>query len=447
MKNRNWSDIEDNDVKNEYLKMPQSFSDRVDECVKEQLQLKDQRRGFRWARAAACAAVAVFIIGGTAMAATHFHLLDLIYGGEATDSEAEAFEAHVEAADDISQKVEPELPEVLSWVDTSGDQDFEEQLLQIKEIYFDGATLYVYGEATEAGKAYDLYSSRFIINGEQYVTDFEALASSQHYFQGDDQPAEDAPDAVKEMYEAWISSDKTDIDRYFGSVQLADLALTEDFTVELPLSVYRKDEGRIVVVSDGENGTSIQREYRSDGEFIDNDGVLLHDSDYPLRYNNLEDEYFSRIGRQTIAFNVSVTDNKAKIAEPQWIEIEGGRVWVNQLVMAPYTTYMKFQWYMEGEDAEERIRALSTASIKVTDENGNEYQCSGPGNGATFMETAVYEDTEGVWYTEKQLYISNVPVDVQSLTITAYVTEFDADDLHVRVGDLIDDAAFTVTIE
>lgn len=460
MKNQDWLDIGNDDVKNEYLKMPRSFSDRVDECVKEQMEdahvsedggitpirgkkTKQQRRVFSWTKAAACVVVAVFVIGGTAMAATHFHLSDLIFGNEVPDSEV--FEEHVQVAEGIGQQVESELPEVLSWVDTSGDQDFEEQLLQIQEVYFDGSTLYVYGEATEAGKAYDLYSARFIINGQQYETDFKALASSEHYFQGDDKPEQDAPDAVKEMYEVWISKDKTDIDRYFGAVQLADLGLSEDFTVELPLSVYRKNEGRICLQS-GVNG-NIQREYRSDGEFVDNNREFLFDLDYPLRYNNLADEDLSRLGMQTISFHVSVMDNKAEIVEPQWIDAADGRVWLDTLTIAPSTTYIKFQWYMEGEDAEEKIQELSTAYLEIMDENGNAYNGVGVDYGGTPTKTAVFEESEGVWYTEKKVYLDVVPMDVQSLTIKAYQTESDEDDVQIHVGDELEYASFTVTIE
>lgn len=82
-------------------------------------------------------------------------------------------------------------------------------LLNIKEVQYDGSSLYIYGEPTENGKQYELNSDRLYINNQEY-----------------------GPVSTSNL------KDVTGEDGYTFKVTLSDLDLGENFEVTLPLSVY-----------------------------------------------------------------------------------------------------------------------------------------------------------------------------------------------------------------
>lgn len=94
----------------------------------------------------------------------------------------------------------PELP------DTSA-------LLTIQEAMFDGTELYIYGTATENGKKYTLNADRLYINDQEYGPVSTAISGDEN----------------------------TD---YYFYINLSELALSEPFTVTLPLSVYDASDTR-----------------------------------------------------------------------------------------------------------------------------------------------------------------------------------------------------------
>lgn len=82
-------------------------------------------------------------------------------------------------------------------------------LLNIKEVQYDGSSLYIYGETTENGKQYELNSDRLYINDQEY-----------------------GPVSTSDL------KDVTGEDGYTFEIDLSALHLDKDFEVTLPLSVY-----------------------------------------------------------------------------------------------------------------------------------------------------------------------------------------------------------------
>lgn len=401
MKKQNWPELENKDLKEEYVKMPEHFSDTMEKCVRQQLlsdadcehetvsnrkQWKQRHTFARSSRAAACILIAVTALSGTAMAATHFHLLDY-----SEMDKSKVSEENIDVLTPEDQQASAELPEIHQSV--VGEQDFPDALLQIKEVYFDGAMLYLYAEATDEGKNYRLGSDHAVINGVDYYMDLSSTGREITYAQVDGKPVEIEPEDEE--------TDSEGADQYYGKMQLAQAELTEDFTVELVVGASKKNE-------------------------------------------------IGMAGYQTISFQVSTGDSQAKIVEPQSIAIDNGVVNVEQLLISPSTLHIRFTWCLEGEDAEERIRDLSAVYLKLTDDKGNEYES---GMYAAFTppeagewQTEVYQNEEGMWCTRKDYYLRNIPTDIKTLTILPVALK-DDENGEVYIAGERDHAAFTVSLD
>lgn len=404
MKDQNWPEQEELDLKNGYVKTPKHFSDTVEKCVQQQL-LSDadyetenpavsngkrwrQRRTFGWSKAVACVLIAVVALSGTAIAATHFHLLDYNEINETKVSEED-----IDVLTPEDQQASAELPEIHQ--DVVNNQDFPNALLQIKEVYFDGAILYFYAEATDEGKNYELGSDHAVINGVDYYPDFHSAGKIQIYPEIDGEPVD--------IGQSEEETDEEGEDQYYGQLQLANAELTEDFTVELMVGVTKKDE---------------------------------------------EDEA-GMAGFQTISFQVSVENNPAKIVEPQTIAIEDGIVNVEQLMVAPSTLHIRFTWCLSGEDAQEKIQDLRSLYLVMTDDKGNEYESgmySAYAPDAGDWQTEVYQNEDGMWCTQKEYYFGNIPTDIKTLTIMPVALKED-ENYEVYVAGECDYASFTVSLD
>ena len=427
--------------KDKYLKMPEHFSDTVDACVNRQLSAenkkadaeqgyvydfnrykenrgdaemgkskKDRRPGkyFGWKKAVACVAALVIVVGGSAWAASYFHLSD--YLGPDTGADTQEIEEHIQIIDPVSQTVEADLPELLRGFKLDTDTIFMDPLIQIKEVYFDGAELHIYGEPTEAGKAYDLGTSRIFVGGVQYAGEINSVKKRN-------------------------SEGESSSFEYYGRIQLADAQITDDFTVQIPFTVYNLLEGNIIGAP-AEDGDSVMRQYIDSGEFVDESGG---------RYNLLPIEAIQRIGFQTISINVSVTDNAARVAESQNIEIENGIVSVTKLTLSPSTMHICYTWRLTGEDAREKIEALSCSGIDIMDDQGNIYDSMAL-NGGVAIDSEIYQDENGAWCTDKEYFYSGVPMDIASLTIMPYSYK-DLENLNLSKGKELDYGNFKVTFE
>lgn len=395
MKNQNLPEQENINLKNEYVKTPKHFSDTVEKCVQQQL-LTDtdhetenaevtgkkrwrQKQGFGWSKAAACVLIAAVALSGTAVAATHFHLLDYKEIDKTRISEED-----IDVLTPEDQQASAELPGIHQSV--TSEQDFPEPLMEIREVYFDGAVLYIYGEATEEGKKYCLGSDHALVNGVDYFPGLHRLNPVGAYTQVNGETVKIEPSEEDKV----PGGD----DQYYGQIQLADAELTEDFTVELIVGAGWEDE--------------------------DKTGMA---------------------GFQTITFQVSVDNNKARIIDPQTIAIEDGYVEIEQLLVSPSTTHMRFNWHLGGEGAEEKIRDLSSLYLVLTDDEGKKFEGS-----PTEWETSVYQDEDGMWCTQKDCYFSDIPADTSTLTVHPVSLKLDENDEAYAAGEC-DYADFTVSFD
>lgn len=365
--------------KDKYLKTPEHFSDTVDACVRRQLakpaaepeahmrlsvNTNNESRGdtmmgsnkrpfkaFGWRKAVACAAALVIVIGGSAWAATQFQLEK--YLGRDAGSDAQAVEEHIEVIDETvesgqGQVIEADLPELLRQFKQDTDEMFMEPLVQLKEVYFDGAVLHVYGEATDAGKDYWLATSRVFVNNEQYVGEIMRMDNEN------------------------LEADKYDPDAYHGRIQLSEAQITGDFTVQIPFEVYKRDD------------------------------------------------ISKRLGFQTVSVKVSVSDNTADVIDVGAIRIENGTVDVTTLTLTPSTMHICYTWRLTGDTAETDIQALADSGFAAKDNLGNTYDSMLDSNEGGSVTSEVYQDESGAWCTDKEYYITGVPTDITSLTITPY---------------------------
>lgn len=375
---------------NQEIKLPDQTEQAFHDAYAEIMENKDRHtvKAKRWGTAAAAVMIALACVGGSAYAASKFHLTDRLVQDAAVQDE-EAAEKQIQKLSGIDQAVE-DLPDALSWVDTDGMQDFDKPLFQVTEFYFDGSVLYIYGEATEAGMDYDFHTDRFIINGEQYPCMFESFAERS------------------KNREENVQQD--DIYRYIGYVQLADLLLTDDFTVQLPLNIYPSLNGK---------------------HYTD----LTED----------ELEQYQLAGIQTIGFQVKASDQPAKILENEDYETENGYAGLDALFMTPSTLHYMMTYHVTGENAEEEIKKISASCVKITDDQGQVFDMmfndGNPVGEGTVSDTPVYQDDDGSWYTQKEYYFSGIPYDTQHLTITPYEMDREND---VAGEDMAD---YTITIE
>lgn len=379
--------------KDKYLKMPEHFSDTVDACVNRQLSAenkkadaeqgnvydfnrykenrgdaemgkskKDRRPGkyFGWKKAVACVAALVIVVGGSAWAASNFHIgnylgRDAGENPDAAEKYIKVIESSSQAADQgqedaagqgNAQTVESELPEEMQRFLQDSDEIFMEPLIQFKEVYFDGSVLHVYGEATEAGKAYELATSRVYVNGALYAAD----VMSDHYY-----------DDTASQYV------------YHGRVQLTEAQLTEDFSVQIPFEVFGSP-----------------------------------------------DSLSSRLGFHIVSVNVSVSDNTALVIEPQTIEIEGGSVDVTEMSLTLSTMHISYTYRFVGDDAQEKSVNLGKSGFSAKDSQGKTYDFMFDSNEGGRLTVDAYQDDSGAWCVDQEHYITGVPTDITSLTVTPY---------------------------
>lgn len=133
-------------------------------------------------------------------------------------------------------------------------------LLNIQEVQYDGSSLYIYGEATENGKQYELNSDRLYINDQEY-----------------------GPVSTSNL------KDVTGEDGYTFEVDLSALHLEEDFEVTLPLSVY-----------EGEN------------RYQNQELTFMVSAEAPVQA--VENQIFEQDGYSISVENIEITTNVVKLA-------------------------------------------------------------------------------------------------------------------------------------
>ncbi|MBU9744905.1 hypothetical protein KTH81_13850 [Lachnospiraceae bacterium ASD3451] len=201
-----------------FPEVPECFHGALTQELDRQVRGKNCRRKKHIGKKALLVLAATLILGTTAFAAARHLLL------ERFDMEREGRRESAEnlLQTDITQKtVTNENPtaggaaigEAENWLPLED----QSPLLQIRETLYDGLKLYVYADATENGKKYDLNADRLFVEGKEC-----------------------GPVDTVEKNGA-----------YTFRIDLSEQDLPEDFEVRIPVSVYRK--------SDAEPGADTQQ--------------------------------------------------------------------------------------------------------------------------------------------------------------------------------------------
>ena len=376
--------------KNDYLKTPESFNARVENCVREQLEQekgvismnKYKRSKVRARQRLVKAAVAVLAIcmvaGGGAWAARQYQLSktierDLGPNEVAVDEKIQIVEE--------KQTVSAELPEGLNEYFPELESELvKDEWVTIKEAYFDGSTLYIYGEATDYGE--QLVQKGYV--GADHIYINGKLQIGGMYAQN--------PNSILEFEDA-----KNTI--FYSEMQLADMMLTEDFTVEILFFAYPEGEERMI---------------------------------------------------SNVSFDVEVEDTSNSI-DTNRVELDGGYVDVHACSISDTTTYLKYSYYFSGDEAEERIKYLCHSFILLNDNLGNEADLALDSNSPNGIHMPFPAQTEdGSWYVTHEFYLKGISTEASELKIIPYFAgdPFDEiEDCKYEVRDLLDFGIFTIKVK
>ena len=250
---------------NDYLKTPEHFKMLVESKVNEQLntpisdkkkpttsiQAKKEKSGYHFKKIAAAAAVIAIITTTSVFAAKHFRLSDYF------ESSTETYnESYMENIDNRDISVKNGFPEQMKQFEQNTNKVFDEPLFTLTETYYDGNYLYIYAKATDAGQEYDAITSRIFINGTQYIGDFGRLLGQ-------------------------TETNGFNQDEYVGTFALDGLE-SDNFTVEMPLSIYLASEETSVTETSA---------------VVENDSA-----------DNTVTPALIRQGQQTVSFKVTAAD-------------------------------------------------------------------------------------------------------------------------------------------
>ena len=212
----------------DYLKTPESFNAMVENCVREQLEQekgvismnKYKRSKVRARQRLVKVAVAVLVIcmvaGGGAWAARQYQLAKIVDDSNGPNDLKEEQIQIVEEKQSVSEtlpstlaELRPDLVEELN--------NAEEPLVTIKEAYFDGSTLYIYGEATDYGEQFadNMGADHVYVNGELRIGGVYRVNENMVL------PFEDAKNSI-----------------FYGELQLADMSLSGKIKVEVLFTAF-----------------------------------------------------------------------------------------------------------------------------------------------------------------------------------------------------------------
>ena len=190
----------------------QSIKSQTDNPIQKEKQKSSGRNigKKRWMKYAVVMA-ATLAVGTGVLAAGQFRLTELFPKKMASPEAQELIDTELE----VTVTGQEHMPN--AYVEENTEDIFRgrpiisdnSSLLNIKEVQYDGSSLYIYGEPTENGKQYELNSDRLYINDQEY-----------------------GPVGTTNL------KDVTGEEGYTFEVNLSALDLEEEFEVTLPLSVY-----------------------------------------------------------------------------------------------------------------------------------------------------------------------------------------------------------------
>lgn len=394
----------------DYLKTPEHFRQLVQAAVDEQLNKENvevvhthSERKWRYGLGRAAAAVVmVMIVGTTAFAAAwHFRISDAV---------PEADQAYMETLVSEKQTVSDGFPELLEDCEADNGGVFEEPLVAVTEVYYDGMNLYLYGTATEAGKNYSVYTSRVIVNGKQYLGDFYRN-SGQHSREG----------FGNDEYIGWFTLDGETGD---------------DFTVELPLSIYLDYDYHSYQFSGlGEDGKNLPGRDNfvhiyDGGQYSYTEKNELKGTEEVIHYDVLNEEerqeIIGRKGEQTITFEVT-RDETVTACENQYVGVtDSVTLTAADIMKTAGGVRMNLKWHLSSEAAEQYDLKDGVSgpqpAYEVTDQDGTVYDSSriDVNYQATVEDIGrcnfTINEDGSVDYLNK-IFIKNMPQSTESLTI------------------------------
>ncbi len=366
--------------KEEFLNTPEHFNQVVEQCVKEQLesekgvisvkQYKSKRMKFgsEFVKVAVAVFVLSVVLGGGVLAARCYMLSKIVKedvgpNDVAVDDKIQNIEGKQNVSNNLPGKLDelrPDLKENL----------VDDALITIKEAYFDGSKLYVYSEATDYGEQFvgNMGADHFYINGELRAGGLYVLGPKADF------DFETAKNTV-----------------FYSELQLADMMLMEDFTVEILCVAFSADGERII---------------------------------------------------SNVTFNVEVRDTSSVI-ESNRIELEDGYVEIYSCSVSNTTTYINYAYYFSGENAKEHAENLAFSMITIEDDLGNKsdalYDMNSP-NGIRVSEPIQTED--GSWYVEHEFYVKGMSTEATAMTIIPYY--YNPQEEKTSKGEALDYGIFTI---
>lgn len=412
----------------DYLKTPEHFKELVQAKVNEQLNegeqtVKNQQqvqqektelrsvvrsRRFRWGRVVAVVVVTVLAVGTTAFAAWNYRLSNVVPQGK---------ENYVETMESENITVENGYLDTLEEFEMPSPEAFNQPLLKLTEIYYDGVNLYLYGVATEEGKDYNVGTSRVIINGKQYIGDLHRTSG-----QG--------------------SMDGFNQDEYIGVFNL-DGEVGNNFTVELPLSIYINLDASYVYSDIGPDGEATGENHlihiNNEGKYTytieDSFTGELNTFHYDILTDEEKEALTGKKGEQTISFDVTA-DNRVISCEDQYQDLsEDVSVSATNIKKTAAGIRMNLKWHLSSEAAEQYADGyhntmpnsagvyLDTPVYRVTDNQGTVYDANqiDLNYQATIEDIerpeCVIENDDGSVDCYSKILIRDMPQDVTAMTI------------------------------
>lgn len=378
---------------NDYLKTPEHFKMLVESKVNEQLntpisdkkkpttsiQTKKEKSGYHFKKIAAAAAVIAIITTTSVFAAKHFRLSDYF------ESSTETYnESYMETIDNRDISVKNGFPEQMKQFEQNTNKVFDEPLFTLTEAYYDGNYLYIYAQATDAGQEYDAITSRIFINGTQYIGDFGRLLGQ-------------------------TETNGFNQDEYVGTFALDGLE-SDNFTVEMPLSIYLASEETSVTETSA---------------VVENDSA-----------DNTVTPALIRQGQQTVSFKVTAADRVLGYTDQQITVNSDVTADISDLKRTELGIRLNLTWHLDASAAErylydfeytdeenDNLSGYAKPDYQVTDDKGTNY-----GNDQIHINQiqATSEDVDPVLVIRNEdgsadciskVFISNVPEDAKQLTL------------------------------
>ena len=290
----------------------------------------------------------------------------------------------METIDNRDISVKNGFPEQMKQFEQNTNKVFDEPLFTLTEAYYDGNYLYIYAKATDAGQEYDAITSRIFINGTQYIGDFGRLLGQ-------------------------TETNGFNQDEYVGIFALDGLE-SDNFTVEMPLSIYLASEETSVTETSA---------------VVENDSA-----------DNTVTPALIRQGQQTVSFKVTAADRVLGYTDQQVTVNSDVTADISDLKRTELGIRLNLTWHLDASAAErylydfeytdeenDNLSGYAKPDYQVTDDSGTNY-----GNDQIHINQvqATSEDIDPVLVIRNEdgsadciskIFISDVPEDAKQLTL------------------------------